>query len=150
MNKDSQRWEIMELVELIGNLISSFSHENEIYNSLSNDFDNLQSLPDEQKEELLNKMQWHYTKMKELLERRRNAMRILKELAKEYDWEYWCLVKHAIASYQFAQELQNNDMDNLEYSEMAEETSKYMFECLSKFLWTEVVTCGRCLADELK
>lgn len=150
MNKDSQRWEIMELVELIWNMIGSFSHHSELYHSVLSDYEHLTGISDEQKNELVDKMEFHFNKMKELLERRRNAMRILKELAKEYDWEYWCLVKHAIASYQFAQELQNNDMDNLEYSEMAEETSKYMFECLSKFLWTEVVTCGRCLADELK
>lgn len=149
MNKDSQRWVATELIELIANLIAGYSHHNELYNSLQSDLQH----PELYTEEMINQMEedsiWHYTKMISLLEERRLAMRKLKELAVEYNSQLWCCTKHAIASYQFSQEVLNTNMDDVDYIHLAETAYQYMYECISKFLWVEIVTCSRCLQDEL-
>lgn len=149
MNKDSQRWEATELIELIANLIASYSHHNELYNSLQSDLEHLDIFTDEQIAQMENDSEWHYNKMISLLEERRLAMRKLKELAVECDNHMRCLVKHAIASYQFSQEVLNTNMDYLDYIHLAETAYQYMYECVSKFLWVTLVTCARCLEDEL-
>ena len=150
MNKDSQRWAATELIELIANLIASYSHHNELYNSLQSDLERLDIFTDEQIAQMENDSEWHYNKMESLLEERRLAMRKLKEMAIECDDHMWCLVKHAIASYQFSQELLNTKMDDLDYIYLAETAYQYMYECVSKFLWIKtLVTCARCLEDEL-
>ena len=149
MNKDSQRWAVTELIELIANLIASYSHHNELYNSLQSDLDHLELFTDEQVDEMQEDSMWHYDKMEALLEERRLAMRRLKEEAVECDEHMRCLVKHSIASYQFSQELLNTKMDDLDYIHLAEAAYQYMYECISKFLWVSVVTCARCLDDEL-
>lgn len=148
-NKDSQRWSATEIIELIANQIASYSHHSELYNSLQSDLWH----PELYTEEMINQMQedslLHYKKMNELLDERRLAMRKLKELWKEPDGHRWCICKHAIASYQFSQEILNTDMNDLDYIHLAETAYKYMYECISKFLWVEMVTCARCLDDEL-
>lgn len=149
MNKDSQRWAATELIELIANLIASYSHHNELYNSLQSDLEHLDIFTDEQIAQMENDSEWHYNKMISLLEERRLAMRKLKELAVECDDHMRCLVKHAIASYQFSQEVLNTNMDYLDYIHLAETAYQYMYECVSKFLWVTLVTCARCLEDEL-
>lgn len=149
-NKDSQRWAAVELLELIANLIASVSHHYEIYMSLQSDIWHSEQFTQEQINQMAEESSWHYNKIIELLEERRKAMRALKDMAKEYDDNMWCLMKHSIANYQFAQELWYTDMSNIDYMELAEHASKYMYECASKYLWTELVTCGRCLMDELK
>lgn len=149
-NKDSQRWAATELLELIANQIASYSHHNELYNSLQTEISHPEQYDQATLTELIERSRWHYEKMVSLLDDRRKAMRMLKEMAKEYDWDYHCLLKHSIAWYQFAQELLNTDMDNMEYMLLAENASKYMYECAAKYLWVELVTCGRCLTDILK
>lgn len=149
-NKDSQRWTITELLELIANQIASYSHHSEIYNSLQSDLLHQEVLSDEEVDKKMNDSAWHYQKMMELLENRRETMRELKSMAKEYDSHLWCICKHAIASYQFSQEVLNTDMENEVYMSLAEKSYQYMYECVSRLLWVEPVTCARCLQDELE
>lgn len=149
MNKDSQRWVVTELIELIANLIASYSHHNELYNSLQSDLEHLDLFTDEQVGEMQKDSMRHYEKMTSLLEERREAMRKLKEEAVECDDHLRCLVKHSIASYQFSQEVLNTNMDDVVYTHLAEAAYQYMYECVSKFLWVDLVTCWRCLQDEL-
>lgn len=149
MNKDSQRWAATELIELIANLIASYSHHSELYNSLQSDLVHPELFTDEQVEEMVKESERHDAKMKALLEERRRAMRKLKEMAVNCDDHMWCLVKHSIASYQFSQEVLNTNMDDLDYMHLAETAYQYMYECVSKFLWVTLVTCARCLEDEL-
>lgn len=148
-NIDSQRWVVVELLELIANQLASYSHHSELYHSLQTDIQHPELFTEWMIQEMIEKSAWHYSKMIELLDARRKSMRLLKDMAKEYDWDFHCLMKHSIASYQFAQELLNNDMDNMDYIELAEYEGKYMYECASKYLGTDIVTCGRCLADSL-
>ena len=149
MNKDSQRWAATELIELIANLIASYSHHSELYNSLQSDLVHPELYTDGQIDDMQQQSFWHYTKMESLLEERRLAMRKLKEMAIECDDHMRCLVKHSIASYQFSQEVLNTNMSDLDYVHLAETAYQYMYECISKFLWVEIVTCARCLQDEL-
>lgn len=149
MNKDSQRWEATEIIELIANLIASYSHHNELYNSLQSDLSHSELYTNEQLNQMQEDSLWHYQKMTSLLEERRLAMRKLKELAIEVDNTLRCCTKHAIASYQFSQEVLNTNMDDMDYIHLAETAYQYMYECISKFLWVEMVTCARCLQDEL-
>lgn len=148
-NLDSQRWAETEVIELIANLIASYSHHNELYNSIQVE---IAAAMDkwEDTDALIEEGEWHYKKMSELLEERRNAMRLLKEMWVNVDEHMWCLVKHSIACYQFSQELLNTNMNNFDYMWLAERAYQYMYECISKFLWVELVTCARCLSDALK
>jgi hypothetical protein len=59
---------------------------------------------------------------------------MLKALAVDYNEQFWCLVKHAIATYQFAQEVLATDMHNTEYVQLAAEASQYMYKCVSRLL----------------
>ena len=149
MNKDSQRWWATEIIELIANLIASYSHHNELYNSIQSDLLHEELFSEEQIDEMVKESERHDAKMKFLLEERRLAMRKLKEEAIECDDHMRCLVKHSIASYQFSQEILNTNMDDLDYIHLAETAYQYMYECVSKFLWVTLVTCARCLEDEL-
>ena len=149
MNKDSQRWAATELIELIANLIASYSHHYELYNSIQSDMEHKELFDDEELWKMEQESVWHAMKMESLLEERRLAMRKLKEMAVDCDDKMRCLVKHSIASYQFSQELRNSDVDNLDYLHLAETAYQYMYECVSKFLGVTLVTCARCLEDEL-
>lgn len=149
MNKDSQRWAATELIELIANLIASYSHHNELYNSIQSDLLHPELYTEEQIAQMQEDSMWHYGKMTSLLEERRLTMRKLKAMAVECDDHMRCLVKHSIASYQFSQEVLNTNMDDLDYIHLAETAYRYMYECISKFLWVTLVTCARCLQDEL-
>lgn len=149
MNKDSQRWWATEIIELIANLIASYSHHNELYNSIQSDLLHPELFSEEQVDEMVKESEWHYAKMENLLEERRLAMRKLKEEAIECDDQMRCIVKHSIASYQFSQEILNTNMNDLDYMHLAETAYQYMYECVSKFLWVTLVTCARCLEDEL-
>ena len=149
MNKDSQRWEATELIELIANLIASYSHHSELYNSIQSDLVHPELFTEEQINQMQEDSMRHYNKMASLLEERRLAMRKLNEGAIECDDHMRCLVKHSIASYQFSQEVLNTNMDDMDYIHLAETAYQYMYECVSKFLWVTLVTCARCLEDEL-
>ena len=148
-NIDSQRWAETEVIELIANLIASTSHHYELYMSLQTDINHSDLFTQEQINQMAEESSWHYNKMMELTEERRKAMKVLKWMAKECDDKLRCLVKHSIASYQFAQELRATDYSSIDYMELAEKANAYMYECISKFLWVQLVTCGRCLREIL-
>ena len=149
MNNDSQRGAETEVIELIANLIASYSHHNELAHSIDDDIKLYNEKEEDIPEELIKEVDWHQKKMEQLLSDRRKAMQMLKNMAKEPDMHMWCLVKHSIACYQFSQELLNTDMDCIDYITLADNAYRYMYECVSKFLWVELVTCWRCLKDAL-
>lgn len=148
-NKDSQRGAVVELIEVIANQIASYSHHYELYNSIETDLLDKDQFPEEEVEKMQEESSYHYYEMLKLTEQRRRSMRMLKALAVDYNEQFWCLVKHAIATYQFAQEVLATDMYNADYAQLAAEASQYMYKCVSRLLWVDVVTCWRCLADEL-
>lgn len=148
-NKDSQRGAVVELIEVIANQIASYSHHYELYNSIETDLMDSDQFPAEEVEKMQEESNFHYYEMQKLTEQRRSAMRLLRDLWPSPDNQWHCIVKHAIASYQFTQELLATDFENEDYIKLAEMASQYMYSCVSKYLWIDIVTCGRCLADEL-
>lgn len=149
MNKDSQRGSVLEIVEMIANLCALQSHCTELYQDKVTDL----ASPDLFTEEELAKIQEEaaalWKERADVLDRRRQAMRMLKSLAVDYKAEVRCKLKHRISVYQFSQELVDTDTDDWEYIEFAEWAYVEMIKTLSEFLWIEIVTCWRCLSDEL-
>jgi hypothetical protein len=41
-------------------------------------------------------------------------------------------------------------MNNKTFAESQKMASDRMYKTISKFIWTEVVTCGRCLSDQIE
>lgn len=149
MNKDSQRGSVLEIVEIIANLCALQSHCTELYQDKVTDL----AGPDLFTEDELAKIQEEaaalWKERADILDRRRQAMRMLKSLAVNYKAEVRCKLKHRISVYQFSQELVDTDTDDWEYIEFAEWAYVEMIKTLSEFLWIEIVTCWRCLSDEL-
>lgn len=148
-NPNSQRGAETEIIELIANLIASHSHHYELLNSLQSDLAHPELYTEKQIKEMEEESVYHNNKLSELTEKRRQAMRVLRDMWNNPDNKWHCLCKHAISSYQFAQELRDTDQDNIDYIELAEFAYQYMYECVSKYLWVELVTCWRCLKDIL-
>lgn len=148
-NANSQRGVETEIIEVIANLIASFSHHYELYNSIETDLMDGDQFPEEEVERMQEESNYHYHEMLKLTEQRRSAMRLLRDLWPNPNNQRHCIVKHAIASYQFTQELLATDFENEDYIKLAEMASQYMYSCVSKYLWIDIVTCGRCMKDIL-
>lgn len=148
-NANSQRGVETEIIEVIANLIASFSHHYELYNSIETDLMDSDQFPAEEVEKMQEESNYHYYEMLKLTEQRRSAMRLLRDLWPNPNNQWHCIVKHAIASYQFTQELLATDFENEDYIKLAEMASQYMYSCVSKYLWIDIVTCGRCMKDIL-
>lgn len=149
-NKDSQRWAVIEVVEIIANLIALQSHYTELYQNKVTDLSHPDLFTDEELQKIQSDAMGFYQARSEALEKRRHFMRILKWMALDYNQESRCELKHKIWVYQFSQELLDTNIDNDDYIKLAEESYMSMMESLSRFLWTEIVSCGRCLQDELE
>lgn len=149
MNKDSQRGSVIEIVELIANLIAIQSHCTELYQNKVTDLASPELFSEEELAKIQDEAVALWEERTSVLNKRRQAMRILKSLAVDYKTEVRCKVKHRISVYQFSQELADTDTDNEEYIELAEWAYTNMMKSLSEFLWVEQVTCWRCLSDEL-
>ena len=76
---------------------------------------------------------------------RRDMMNKLKE---EYGWDmnYWCSLKHAIASRWYINEcFQTNNL----YAMLLKRQTDKMVSTLAKFLKIDITNCMRCLWDSL-
>jgi hypothetical protein len=88
---------------------------------------------------------------------RRNVMRDLikqsEALWNEVNNKYWCLLKHAMATYNYTLEVYQSETDEkqrLKWFYIQLDASRNLFLILSKFLWLpNIAVCGRCLLDEL-
>lgn len=126
---------ILDLVEYISNQIAITSHLQELLNDKYSEEDS-EWIHDLQ--ELINNS----------INDRRKAMKKMLEL---FDWDkqYRCLVKHAIASWGYATEVMYADKD-ADYVILQHNSYEQMMKILSKFLKAPaMVTCWRCLQDIL-
>lgn len=153
MNKefDTSRWAVIDLVEVIKEQLAIYSHLQELYKEV---VDNINAVIDswanaDYIEELRLEAFRLRNDIKDVYERRRNTMAELKKLAIKYDKKCHCLLKHAIKEWGIAEEVWNTDMDNETYEALMLDAENYMYKVLSQYLWTEIVTCWRCLTDEL-
>ena len=133
-NPDTSRGAETEVLELIANLIAAKSHHYELYQSIQADLEHPDLYTEEQLKEMQDESWYHFNKMEELTQKRRQAMRVLREMGPSPDNKYHCICKHSIACFQFAQELRDTAMDNIDYMELAEFTYQYMYESVSKYL----------------
>lgn len=146
-NPNSSRWAETEIIELIANLCAAHSHHYELMMSIQSDLQHPELYTEEQINEMQEESVYHNNKLEELTEKRRQAMRVLREMVDTANDKRHCILKHSICCYQFAQELRDTDQNNTDYMELAEYAYQYMYECVSKYLWVDVVTCWRCLKD---
>lgn len=149
--RETSRWVVIDLVEVIKEQLAIYSHLQELYKEV---VDNIESwMANWASENYLNELQQKATELhkelKHVYNRRQQSMNELKKLAKTYDHKARCLTKHAIKEWGIAEEVWNTDMDNLIYEQLMLDAETFMYKCLSTFLWTEIVTCWRCLSDEL-
>ncbi len=147
----TSRWVVVDLVEMIKEELAIYSHLQELYKEVVDNIDKANE--DNADDEILGsliKEAWELKdKIKNAYSRRQKAMNELKWLAINYNHKAWCLVKHSIKEWWIAEEVWNTDMNNLVYEEIMLDAESFCYKCLSLFLGTEIVTCLRCLTDEL-
>lgn len=84
-----------------------------------------------------------------------NSIKIRRDMMEQlkmegWDEKMWCSVKHAFAAYWFSLEVHYAKPDNFAYKFLAQQTYEQMITILSLFVWVpEIVTCWRCLCDQL-
>jgi len=146
---ETQRWPEVDIIELIANLIASYSHLFELYNSNVVELDSIIAKWEWDEEWIWDLQKWLEELLWDVYVMRKRAMAFLKNLSPDYNQQAHCLLKHAIASYQYAIEIRDTDRGNEEYQLMVLDTTQYMYKIVSFYMWTELTTCGRCLYDEL-
>lgn len=79
-NPNSQRGAETEVIELIANLCASHSHHYELLQSLQSDLKHSELFTDGQIEEMQEESIYHNNKLEEITEKRRQAMRVLRDM----------------------------------------------------------------------
>jgi hypothetical protein len=132
MQQTSRNW-LIDAVELIWQLLAVNSHWQELINSTDS------FVSAEEKEVLSSIVSIN------------NAMRrhLMQQIFDTFSWDhkYWCLLKHAIFSYELSCELLYSDSENKMFIALQQECSDNMYKILSKFIGTDVVMCWRCLNE---
>lgn len=149
-NKDTSRHAVMEVIEIIANLIALQSHYTELYQNKVSDLQHPELFAENDVLKLQEDAAELWQERSDVLIKRREVMRILKSMAVNCDEQRRCEMKHQIWVYQFTQELVDTDPDNETYLKLAEDSYVSMIKTLSKFLWVEIATCGRCILDVLQ
>lgn len=147
---NTQRWPAVDIVELIANLIAAYSHLFELYNDNEVYIRGMQEVWWEEFEKKLDEMPFLEDAINTVYRLRKTAMNVLKDLSPNYNYKYRCLLKHTIASYQYASELWDTDRGNSTYQNLLFDCAQLMYKMLSWFMGVEQSTCWRCLNDSLE
>ena len=139
----NSRNSVFDLVEAIFHEIAFQSHCNENLHDTMNDIESTSDI-------------WELTKLNENAEEinwllndsiqlRRDLMNKLKE---QYvtNMNYWCALKHSIASWWYINECFQTDTS---YARLLKRETDKMISTLAKFLWIDITNCMRCLWDSL-
>lgn len=153
-NKKSSRTPIVDIIENIWENIAIQSHLWELYTSIVNEIEeNIKDMDKEMQDVYLEDKRKELEDIKiryeNIYQNRRKLMEHLKWFGDNVNMDYWCLVKHSIAVWQYSKELWDTNRDNVEYESLFVKSSENMYQIISKFLWVEVVKCWRCLLDEM-
>lgn len=138
----TSRARLIDAVELIANDIAQASHIQEKINNIEQDLE----LWEWDEKGLLVKKQDLILLLSDVVKRRRDTMTTIKEAFPEWDGDFWCSLKHAIASYWYATELYYANENFYPIQRSSYET---MIEVISSFIWVEITSCWRCLHDQL-
>lgn len=148
--KETSRGPELDIVELIANLIASYSHLFELYNANASDIDHYEELWQDELDEKLEENKFLEEQIDKVYRMRKSAMGILKDLSPDYNYQAHCLLKHAIASYQYASELWDTNRECGKYQDLVLDCAQYMYTMLSFYMWVDIATCWRCLKDSLE
>ena len=100
--------------------------------------ENLKDMDENMKDEYIKEMRETLDELKvkyeDTYQKRRKLMNVLKDSSENCNMDYWCMVKHSIASRQFSKELWDTDRNNVEYEMLYIKSSEIMYQILSKFL----------------
>ena len=135
--KQTSRNRLIDSVEYIGQLLAYSSHMQEIIDWYW-----------ESDEITIEDFQFAIWEVKISIVARREMMQVIMDTF----WgnnKYWCALKHSIFAYTLSTELLYSDIKNKTFAESQKMSAQRMYRALSKFIWTEVVTCGRCLSDQI-
>lgn len=149
MVKTTSRDYLFDAIELLQNSIAICSHAQELINVYNVDYSTAE---DEEAKEIYEKIQEQTEILGDALTFRRE---IQKQIFSEWDWDHkvWCQFKHAVALHGYAVECWYANLENDSapfWSIKMQEAYELMVKVMSKFLGAdEMVTCGRCLLDQL-
>lgn len=146
MDKTSRGW-LIDAVNLICEEIALVSHCQELINSYKFDMENAESW--EEITKIMRKLEDQEDIMHSAINTRRSVMSVIYE---EYKWDHnmRCSLKHAIWAYQFATECLYANPNSWTLKNLQQKCYEDMISILSLFCWIdEMVTCSRCLQDEL-
>ena len=134
MKHTSRSW-LVDWIELMWQLLAINSHWQELINSVD-------EYVSEEEKEILNDM---------VIANNTMRRHLMQKIFDEFNWDhkYWCLLKHSVFAYELACELLYSDHSSEEFRAMQQQCSENMYTIISKFIWTDVVTCWRCLADSI-
>lgn len=152
--KETQRWAIMDIIELVANMIATYSHLYELYNSdvvqMDKYIEDPSIMDDEEAREVQQRLMEYEWLLEDSYTQRKIAMSMLKDRAVKYDKNMHCLLKHAIAQYVYSQEVRDTDRSNVVAGDLATYCSQHLHKILSMYLWVEVSLCARCLQDAME
>lgn len=89
--------------------------------------------------------------LKQVTEARRDAMKVLKGLAKPSgNPDAWCLLKHVLVATITAFEAWQVELTDIKMKQVFLEQSRIANQVLAMFLGYEVTPCSACLTDQLE
>lgn len=136
MKQTSRNW-LIDAIEYIWQLLAYCSHLQEIVDSFwENDVISI--------EDYQLAIDW----IKSATADRRQMM---QKIMDDYNGnnKLWCAVKHSIFAYTLATELLYADMNNDTFRQTQKSAAIRMYNTVSAFIWTEVVSCWRCLSEQI-
>lgn len=135
--KQTSRNRIIDWVEYIGQLLAYCSHLQELIDWYWQNDDITQ-------EDYI----FAVENLSDAIQDRRDLMQAIKDLYNGNE-KIWCALKHSIFAYTLATEILYSDMNNPQFIKLQRQSAYRMYKTLSKFIGIEVVSCGRCLSEQL-
>ena len=112
---NTQRGPAVDVLELVANLIATYSHLFEIYNENEVYIRWMQADWGDTFDKAIEEMPLLEEMIAEVYKLRKTAMNVLKDLSPNYNYKRWCITKHLIGAYQYACELWDTDRENEDY-----------------------------------
>lgn len=136
MKQTSRNW-LIDWVEYIGQLLAYCSHLQEIIDWYGQNDDISQD-----------DYIWAIENIMDTVKDRRDAMQVIKDMYNGNE-KIRCALKHSIFAYTLATEMLYANWDNKQIINLQRNAAYRMYRTLSKFINVEVVSCGRCLSEQI-
>lgn len=150
MTNTTSRDTIIDSIEFLSNQIALASHCQELIHNYISEI-NLEATTDTQKDELIKKIDQQKSILESAIDMRRNFTKKLFNSISGWDHKMRCSFKHAVASYWYSVELRYANMWDFDYEVMCQNAYEQLISVASLFFWLDdIVTCWRCLVDQLK